>query len=100
MFQDFSGGGGGGLRIRGTVAEILWGYHVAAVLRTWSIEKVGRQWMLSATLARVDAHYITKTANPRLMFSAPRPGGFWAWDVYALQRGETRLIAKLGPPLQ
>ncbi len=96
MFRD---AGGGGLRIRGTSAEILRGYQVAAVLRTWSIEKVEGQWTLSATLARVDKFHIRQT-HPRLMFSAKRQGGFWAWDVFDLQLGETRLLAKLGPPLQ
>ena len=99
MFRDQQSGFGGGLRIRGTVAEILYGYQPAAVLRTWSIEKSAGQWLLSATFTRVDKWRIRQT-HPRLMFSAPRPGRFWAWDVFDVQVGDGRLVAKLGPPLQ
>jgi hypothetical protein len=99
VFRDLSGGDGGGLRIRGVTAEILWGYHTAAVLGAWAIEKASGQWTLSAKLARVDKFRIRQT-SPRLSFSAPRPGGFWVWDIFDLQIGETRLVAKLGPPIQ
>ena len=88
------------LRIRGAAASILWGYHEAAVLTTWSIVRIKGQWTLSATIARVEPFMLRQ---PKLLFTAPREGardGRWAWGIQSIQVGSRSLIAKLGPPEQ
>jgi hypothetical protein len=88
------------LRIHGTAASILWGYHTAARLTTWSIARVKGQWTLTATIERADPFMLRRTS---LLFTAPHEGarkGHWAWGVVSLQIGGRSLIARLGPPEQ
>ncbi len=87
------------LTLHGTAASLLWGYQPAVTLRSWRIYKHEGQWTLSGTLATVDAF---QARQRPLLFTAPRPGGFWAWSVVdgSLQLGAQQLVAKLGPPEQ
>jgi hypothetical protein len=90
------------LRIVGTRGALLWGYHEAAILGSWTIRKTGKPgqyvWTLAATLTRVEAFQIRQRP---LLFSAPRfGGGMWAWGVDAVDVGATRIVARLGPPEQ
>lgn len=90
------------LRIRGTAASILWGYRQAATLRSWSIEKTREgQWVLTGTLARVDAF---QCRQKPLLFTAPREGahdGMWAWGIDRIvDVGPNQIRATLGPPEQ
>jgi len=89
------------LRLRGAAASILWGYHPAATLRSWSIAKVKGQWMLTATIERVDRFQVRQTP---LLFTAPHErgrDGWWAWGVESLDLvGPNQLRARLGPPEQ
>jgi hypothetical protein len=89
------------LTIHGAAASILWGYRPAAVLRTWKIYQHEGQWMLSATVERVEAFLLRKSP---LLFTAPHEkgrDGFWAWQVRGeVQVSPSRLVAKLGPPEQ
>ena len=90
------------LRIVGTRGALLWGYHEAAVLGTWTIQKTGKPgrevWTLGAAVARVEPFQIRQRP---LLFSAPRfGGGMWAWGVEQVEVGPRRLSARLGPPEQ
>lgn len=63
---------------------ILWAYHAAAELKTWSIvrgrRKAGQwEWTLSATIAHADVFVMRQTP---LRFVAPRrKAGFWNWPI-------------------
>jgi hypothetical protein len=83
------------LTVHGGVGSILWGSRVAVELRTWRIVKVEKQWILSATVARVDRF---QARQAPLIFTAPRAAGFWCWPIVAIDIGETSLRASLGPP--
>jgi|SRR5580765_1148769 len=93
------------VRLRGDVGSITYGYHEAAVLRSWTI--IRREpdhyhdgsWLLSATFTRVNKFMLRQRP---LLFSAKRDGlkGLWCWplDSASIQIGDTRMIATLGPP--
>lgn len=83
------------LTVRGTKAALLWGWHEAITLKAWAIYKVKGEWMLTATMERVDPF---QSRQRPLLFTAPRPGGFWAWSVSNLDIGARQLRATLGPP--
>jgi hypothetical protein len=83
------------LTVRGTTAALVWGHQDAIVLKAWAIYKVKGAWMLTARIDRVVEPY---ARYGPLLFTAPRPGGFWAWSVSALDRGDRQLRATLGPP--
>jgi hypothetical protein len=83
------------ITVHGGVGSILWGSRVAVALRTWRIVKVEQQWILSATIDRVDRF---QARQAPLIFTAPRAAGFWCWPITALDLGETSLRAHLGPP--
>jgi hypothetical protein len=85
------------LTVRGTTASLLWGYRSAATLRSWTIQRTDGQWTLTGTIERVDRFMARQTP---LLFTAPRPHGFWAWGVESVQVGTNQLVAKLGPPEQ
>ena len=71
------------------------GYSDAVVLKSWAITKADGTWTLTAAIARVDP-YLSRQRP--LLFTAPRPGGFWQWPLVDLQLGNARLVATLGPP--
>jgi hypothetical protein len=86
------------LTIHGGAGAVLWGSRVAIELTSWRIVRIkaeGGQWLLSATIARIDKFHARQAP---LLFTAPRAGGFWAWPIAALDFGETSLRAHLGPP--
>jgi hypothetical protein len=86
------------LTIHGGAGSVLWGYRVAVELKTWRIVRVkdeGGGWILSATIARIDKF---QARQAPLLFTAPRPQGFWAWPITTIDIGETSLRATLGPP--
>jgi hypothetical protein len=85
------------LTLRGGAGTLLWGYRPAVELKAWTISKHEGQWTLRATIARIDRFQARQTP---LLFTAPRPGGFWAWAVEAIDLGDHALTAKLGPPEQ
>jgi hypothetical protein len=82
--------------LRGQEATIVWGYHTAAVCRSWVAQRTAAgQWTLSASLARADAFQLRQR---NLKFTAPRVGGFFCWPVLAVSQTGTTLAATLGPP--
>jgi hypothetical protein len=83
------------ITLRGSAAALMLGYKDAVVLKSWAITKTDGQWTLRATVARVDP-YLSRQRP--LLFTAPRPGGFWAWGVESVDVGTSSLVAKLGPP--
>lgn len=87
------------VRLRGTSASILYGWHVAMSLKSWSIVKEQRDWILRGTYERVD---LFQARRRPLMFSAPREqGAAWAWGIESdLTIGNGRVKAILGPPEQ
>lgn len=90
MFDTFT--------ITGVAGSLLWGSRVAVEVTRWRIRRVkadGGDWILSATITRIDKF---QSRQAPLLFTAPRPGGFWAWPVDAIEIGETSLLAYLGPP--
>ena len=86
------------LTIHGGAGSVLWGYRVAVELTSWRITRVkddGGAWILRGTIARIDKF---QARQAPLLFTAPRPDGFWAWPIDAIDIGETSLRAHLGPP--
>lgn len=86
------------LTIHGGAGSVLWGYRVAVELTSWKITRIkaeGGAWILRATIARIDKFHARQAP---LLFTAPRPQGFWAWPIEAIAIGETSLQASLGPP--
>jgi hypothetical protein len=86
-------------RLRGRGASIVWSYHTAATLTSWSVVKdstTGR-WALTAMIDRATPFYLRQVP---LLFTAPRLGGFWCWPLLEPPRvlDERRLLATLGPP--
>jgi hypothetical protein len=88
------------LRIHGTAASIVWGYHTAARLSAWSIARVKNEWTLTATIATAEPFMLRRTS---LLFTAPHEGarkGHWAWGIVSVRIGGRSLVARLGPPEQ
>jgi hypothetical protein len=88
------------ITIHGAAASIVWGYHTAARLKTWSIARVNGHWTLSATIERAEPFMLRRSS---LLFTAPHEGsrkGMWAWSISSVQIGGQSLIARLGPPEQ
>jgi hypothetical protein len=85
------------LVLHGGAASIVWGYRPAVELRTWRIVKSEGTWILSGTIARVDKF---QARQAPLLFTAPRPGGFWAWPIESIAIGESSVRATLGPPVR
>ena len=86
------------LTITGGAGSVLWGSRVAVELKDWRITRIkaeGGDWILSATIARIDKF---SSRQAPLLFTAARPQGFWCWPVDAIEIGETNLRAHLGPP--
>jgi len=86
------------LTITGGAGSVLWGHRVAVEVTRWRIRRIketGGDWILSATIARIDKF---QSRQAPLLFTAPRPGGFWMWPVDAIEIGDTSLLAYLGPP--
>ena len=86
------------LTIHGGAGALLYKSRVAIELTSWRIVRRkadGGQWILSATITRIDTFYARQTP---LLFTAPKAGGFWAWPIAALDLGDTSLRAHLGPP--
>ena len=94
------------ITLRGARASLVWGYRPAATVGSWTVErrrddeKSPWTWTLRATLAGdVDTFAIRQRP---LIFSAPRKGGFFAWQVHALTvhdaRAPVTVTATLGPP--
>jgi hypothetical protein len=77
-------------------ARISWGYYTAATLRSFSLSKSETgAWSLTAGIDRCDPFKLRQTP---LLFTAPRPGGFFCFPVRSLTLGRESLTAKLGPP--
>jgi len=82
--------------LTGIEATVVWGYHTAAVCRSWTVTKTEQgAWILSAVLTRADAFQLRQRD---LKFTAPRKGGFFCWPIVAVTLGATTLAATLGPP--
>lgn len=82
--------------LHGSVGALVLGYRDAVTLTTWTIARTAEgTWTLTALVKRVDP-YLSRQRP--LLFTAPRPGGFWAWPLVDLQLGERGLMATLGPP--
>jgi len=74
----------------------VWGYHTAAVLRSWTARRTkSGNWTLAGTLARGDAFQLRQR---NLKFTAPRVGGFFCWPVVTVTPTATTVSAILGPP--
>jgi len=85
------------LSLHGGAAEIVWGYRPAVVLRSWRIAKSDGKWILRGAIVRVDK---AQAGHRPLLFTAPRPGGFWAWPIESIAIGESSVRATLGPPVR
>jgi len=88
----------GPLTLRGLDATVVWGYHTAAVCKSWTIARTpDGQWSLQAQLVKADAFQLRQRP---LCFTAPRKGGFYIWPVLGVTLGAGTLAATLGPPEQ
>lgn len=90
MFQN--------LTLHGRAASILWGYRAVVDLTSWRIAKEQQQWTLTGVAQRIDPF---QARQKPLLFTAPRPQGFWAWGLEGpLEVKGNRIKAKLGLPEQ
>ena len=77
------------LTITGGAGAVLWGSPRRR--RTHGVadrahESRRRDWMLTATITRIDKF---QARQAPLLFTAPRPQGFWAWPIEAIDdRGD------------
>ena len=86
----------GDVTLRGLEATIVWGYHTAAVCRSWTITRTPQgRWTLSAIVHRADPFQLRQAP---LKFTAPRKGGFFCWPVLGVTLAASSLAATLGPP--
>jgi hypothetical protein len=87
----------GDVALRGQEGTIAWGYHTAAVFRSWVVRRTPQGgWTLSAQLQRADAFQLRQRD---LKFTAPRVGGFFCWPVIAVVAvNASTFAAHLGPP--
>jgi hypothetical protein len=86
------------LTLRGRGASVVWKYHTAAVVRTWTVVKSEEgAWTLSAGVDRADRFQLQQRP---LQFVAPRSGGigFFCWPIRTVTLGREQLQATLGPP--
>lgn len=84
------------LVLHGGEAHIAWGWHTAAVVRRWRIEKLkGKAWALEASIVRADP--FTLKQRP-LLFTIPRKGGYLVFPITAVMVGVAEVRATLGPP--
>jgi hypothetical protein len=89
MFQGF-------VRVHGGEGTIVWGYHTAAVFRSWTASRTPQgAWTLQATVQRADAYQLRQRP---LLFTAPRKGGYYCFPILGLTLGDKTLAATLGPP--
>lgn len=81
--------------LRGQDAAIVWGYHTAADVKRWQVQRAGATWQLRAELRRSDAFHLRQSG---LKFAAPRVGGYFCWPIVTAPTvvGD-RLTAILGP---
>lgn len=79
--------------ISGVVASLLYGYHVAAVVRDWTLTHDAAGWRLAGRLSQAHPHRIRQQP---LIFQAPHARGVWRWPVLSLEGTET-VTAHLGP---
>lgn len=76
----------------GVAGRLTWGYHLAAMVSTWTIAKAeDGTWTLSGTLEGVDSYSIDKQP---LGFVAPNG---WRWPVIQRQITDAAISAQLGP---
>jgi hypothetical protein len=86
----------GNVTVRGQEGTIVWGYHTAAVCRSWTATRTPQgTWTMQATLQRADAFQLRQQP---LQFTAPRKGGFFCWPILGVTLGDKTLAATLGPP--
>ena len=85
----------GDVTLRGQEATVVWGYHTAAVCRTWTVQRTTQgTWTLEAYLQRADPFQLRQRP---LFFQTPRKGGAWCWPVQAVTIRDTHMTAVLGP---
>lgn len=84
------------LTFKGEAGKLVWGYHEAASLSSWSlIPDDAGGGKLTATVVQMDAF---RAAQQPLTFEVPRPKGPpWRWPIHSLQIAGTSLSATLGP---
>jgi hypothetical protein len=86
------------LTLRGGEGIVTWGWHTAAVFRTWTIGHRERgAWILTGELQRADAMMLKQRP---IYFNAPRKGGYSCWPIVTVEIGPHRLVATLGEPEQ
>jgi len=87
MFNDVT--------MRGGEAAIVWGYHTAAVCRSWTVHRTANgEWTVRADVTRADPFQLRQRD---LKFAAPRNGGWYCWPIVAVSLVANKLAATLGP---
>lgn len=83
------------VKMHGPVAEVRWGYRVAATLTEWAMTMDASGTALSATVTSADTF---RMSQPSLTFRVIRQRGEpWDWPVESLQFAAGTLTARLGP---
>lgn len=80
-------------RIRGTSAEVMWKYLVAASLESWSLKIDSTARVLKATVAHADTFRLSQPA----LKVRTRMG---VWPIESWQIAGETLTAQLGPQME
>jgi hypothetical protein len=87
MFDDVT--------MRGAEAAVVWGYHTAAVCKSWTVHRTANgQWTVRADVTRADPF---KLRQRDLKFTVPRVGGWFCWPIVGVSVNANVLAATLGP---
>lgn len=82
-------------QVSGVVGSLWWGYHRAAAVRRWRVDRGDSGWSLTGTLGPV-ADTFALSQRP-LVFEAAHARGVWRWPCTTLQITGASISAVLGP---
>lgn len=79
--------------LKGVDGSIRWGYHTAASVHNWSLERDDHGRLLTATVTNADTFRLSQQP---LVFEMPHAHGVWRWTILELQISGAALHARLG----
>jgi hypothetical protein len=81
------------LTLKGVDGSIRWGYHTAATIRGWALERDEQGRLLTATVTHADTFRLSQRP---LVFEMPHANGVTRWRIIELQISGASLSARLG----
>jgi hypothetical protein len=81
------------LTLTGASASLRWGYHTAATLESWALDRDEHGRVLTATVTHADTFRLSQRP---LVFEMPHANGVTRWRIIELQISGASLNARLG----